>query len=181
MASSRKKTLQRLRVPFGFIFAGIYVIFAAPTWITIAVGGGFGLLGIGLRAWSAGHIRKNKVLAVSGPYRFTRNPLYLGSFIMGLGLMGASGLWWLTILFAVLFLCIYLPVMSVEAEELTSVFGEKYEAYARAVPLFFPGFRRGMRDDKKFEPELYLRYREYQAFLGYLAIIAVLVGKIIFF
>lgn len=177
MASSNKKLLQKFRVPLGFIFAAVVLIFAQPNWVTIGIGGACGLIGVALRAWSAGHIRKGTVLAASGPYRYTRNPLYLGSFIMGLGLMGASGVWWLVLLFSILFLCIYLPVMSVEAEELTATFGEEFANYAKAVPLFLPGFRAGQKSSKKFESSLYLRYREYQALLGYIAIIGVLILK----
>lgn len=170
-----------MRVPLGFVFAALFLIFAQPTWIAILVGGGLGLLGVALRAWSAGHIRKGTELAVSGPYRFTRNPLYLGSFIMGLGLMAASAVWWIVLIFAILFLSIYLPVMSVEAEELTDAFGEDFTSYAEKVPLFLPGFRVGEKSDKKFESGLYLRYREYQALLGYFAIVGVLALKALLF
>ena len=167
-----------MRVPLGFVFAAVFLIFAQPSWESIGIGGVIGLAGIGLRAWSAGHIRKGTVLAKSGPYRFTRNPLYLGSLIMGLGLMVASGVWWLILLFTVLFLCIYLPVMSVEAEELNGTFGEEFTRFAKEVPLFLPGFRVGQKSSKKFESSLYLRYREYQASMGYIAIIGVLILKV---
>ena len=181
MAPSGKKLLQKLRVPLGFVFAAAFLIFAKPSWLSIAFGGGIGLFGLALRAWSAGHIRKGTEITQSGPYRFTRNPLYLGSFVMGLGLMAASGVWWIVLVFAVLFLSIYIPVMSVEAEELSSVFGEEFVEYAKKVPLFLPGFGVAAKSDKKFERVLYMRYREYQACLGYFSILGVLVLKTLYF
>jgi hypothetical protein len=99
------------------------------------------LLGLALRAWAAGHIRKNAQLATSGPYAFTRNPLYLGSFLLGLGFTIASGRLLLGVLFAALFLGIYLPVMRVEASHMAELFGSEFETYRRSVPLFFPRIR----------------------------------------
>ena len=89
--------------------------------------------GVGVRANP-----KNSSLATSGPYAYTRNPLYLGNFLLGVGFTIGSGWWPLGVLFAVLFLGIYLPVMRVESETLIQLFGESYQAYARGVPLFFP-------------------------------------------
>lgn len=136
---------------------------------TLFIGGAIALLGLAFRAWSAGHIRKNDALATSGPYAHTRNPLYLGSFVLGLGFTIASGRPWLGLLFAALFLGIYLPVMRVEASTLSQLFGDDYARYAAAVPLFIPRIT-AYRDPKtagvKFDPGLYLRYREYQAALG---------------
>ena len=127
------------------------------------------LLGLAIRAWAAGHIRKNAQLATSGPYAFTRNPLYLGSFLLGLGFTIASGQVVLGILFAALFLGIYFPVMRVEASTLTELFGKEYEVYNESVPLFFPRltpFRQSESEQVKFDGSLYLRYREYRAALG---------------
>ena len=133
------------------------------------IGAAVSLLGLALRAWAAGHIRKNAELATSGPYAFTRNPLYLGSFLLGLGFTVASGQLLLGLLFAALFLGIYLPVMRVEASTMGQLFGSQYEAYRRAVPLFFPRitpFREGQSARTRFDATLYLRYREYRAALG---------------
>ncbi len=161
-----KKFLQRKRVAFGFAVSIIFLVFAKPELNMLIIGGIVALLGLLIRAWASGHLQKNKVLAISGPYAFTRNPLYLGSFILGVGFILSSGVWWLGIIFAVLFLGIYLPVMRVEAEELTAIFGEDYQEYAAKVPLFLPfptGFSAG---DEKFDLKLYMRYREYRAAIG---------------
>jgi protein-S-isoprenylcysteine O-methyltransferase Ste14 len=161
--------MQRWRVPLGFACGIIFVVLARPETYSLIVGGFVALLGLGLRAWSAGHIRKNSALAITGPYAYTRNPLYFGSFLMGLGFTVAAGRTWLWIVFAALFLGIYLPVMRVEARTLVELFGEDYRVYARSVPLFFPRFipyRVKAAETVKFDGALYLRYREYQAAIG---------------
>jgi protein-S-isoprenylcysteine O-methyltransferase Ste14 len=177
--------MQRWRVPLGFLCAALFVALARPTRLTLAAGGIVAVVGLLVRAWASGHIRKNAALATSGPYAYTRNPLYLGSFILGAGFTIASGQPLLALLFAALFLGIYLPVMRVEAETLAELFGEEYGRYARAVPLFLPRlspYRDGPTQEVRFDASLYLRYREYRAALGLviawsiLALKAVLAG-----
>ena len=161
--------MQRWRVPLGFLCGVLFILLARPRPSTLAIGGAVAVLGLALRAWAAGHIRKNSALATSGPYAYTRNPLYLGSFLLGLGFTIASSRWPLGIIFATLFLGIYLPVMRVEAATLAVHFGEDYKRYSSVVPLFFPRlvpFRDGQTQGIKFDPGLYLRYREYRAALG---------------
>ena len=177
MSENRKRIFQRIRVPLGFVFAVLFLVFAKPTPIWLLVGVTIGLFGVAIRAWASGHIRKNQELTTTGPYAYTRNPLYIGSLIMGVGLMIASGVWWLVLLFLILFLGIYLPVMNVESEELTEIFGEEYLEYSRRVPLFFPGFGFKPDNGKKFEMSLYMRYREYRALVGYFSIALVLLAK----
>lgn len=165
--------VQRWRVPLGFLCGALFLIFARPRPLLLAIGGVVALVGLALRAWAAGHIRKNAQLATSGPYAYTRNPLYLGSFLLGVGFTLASGQPLLGLLFAALFLGIYLPVMRVEALTLAGLFGEAYGRYAAAVPLLFPRLTPYREDGDrkralKFDMSLYLRYREYRAALGLL-------------
>jgi len=148
--------------------------------MSLAIGGAVSVVGLAIRAWASGHIRKNAALATSGPYAYTRNPLYLGSFLLGLGFTIGSGRWPLALLFGALFLGIYLPVMRVESLTLAEVFPDSYQRYAREVPLFFPQFRRYPNDDAevtRFDSSLYLRYREYRAALGLLIAWGVLALK----
>src|SRR5205085_8202507 len=148
-------------------------LLARPKPLTLIGGGAVALCGLLLRAGAAGHIRRKDRLATSGPYAFTRNPLYLGSFIMGLGFTFAAGRWWWLLggMFMALFLGIYLPVMRVEAATLAELFKDEFEAYARHVPLFLPRltpYRDGATAATKFDANLYLRYREYRAAFGWL-------------
>ena len=163
--------IQRWRVPMGFLCAFAFVILSRPRPATLAIGSVVSLLGLLIRAWAAGHIRKNESLARSGPYAFTRNPLYLGSFVLGLGFTIGAGRWVLGILFAALFLGIYLPVMRVESRTLAEKFGDDFRQYALQVPLFFPRltpYRYSAAPKVGFDRSLYLRYREYRAALGFL-------------
>jgi len=163
--------IQRWRVPLGFLCAAVFLFFARPTPVALAAGACVSLLGLAIRAWAAGHIRKNAQLATSGPYAFTRNPLYFGSFLLGLGFTIASGRWLLAVLFAALFIGIYLPVMRVEASTMAQLFGNDFENYRRWVPLFFPRltpYRQQNSAAVRFDGALYLRYREYRAALGLL-------------
>ena len=172
--------IQRFRVPLGFLFAAVFLIFARPEMLTLIIGGAVAAVGLLIRAWASGHIRKNQNLAISGPYAYTRNPLYLGSFILGVGFTIASGVWWLGLVFIALFLGIYLPVMRVEASELTQIFGGEYQEYARKVPLFVPRPTTYIQSAAKFDSALYMRYREYQATLGFVFAWSVLLLKAIF-
>ena len=172
--------IQRWRVPLGFVTAVLFILFSRPRPATLIAGAMVSVVGLALRAWAAGHIRKNDVLAISGPYAYTRNPLYLGSFLLGLGFTIASARWELGLVFVALFLGIYFPVMRVEASTLAALFGDSYERYAREVPLFFPRlapYRDQGAGDRAFDATLYMRYREYRAMLGLLIGWGVLVLK----
>ncbi|MGE3465947.1 MAG: isoprenylcysteine carboxylmethyltransferase family protein [Pyrinomonadaceae bacterium] len=175
-----KRTLQRIRVPLGFVFAVVFLIFARPAPATLAVGSGIALIGVLIRGWASGHIRKAKALAVSGPYAHTRNPLYLGSLIMGVGFSAASGVWWLAVLFCILFLGIYLPVMRVEVDDMRRIFGKDFDEYERNVPMLIPRFTPWKSSDAVFDFELYLQYREYRAAIGVAIAIGVLALKAYF-
>lgn len=166
-------------MPIGFLCGAIFLIFARPKPLTLAIGAVVSILGLLLRAWASGHIRKNHELATSGPYAFTRNPLYLGSFFLGLGFTIGAGWWPLWILFVAVFLGIYFPVMRVESRTLAGLFGEKFQRYSESVPLFFPGPTSYRDPDNRntFDKRLYMRYREYRAALGMVAAWGVLVFK----
>jgi hypothetical protein len=161
--------MQRWRVPLGFVCAALFFLFSQPRPLTLALGAAIALPGLTLRAWASGHLRKNDALAITGPYAYTRNPLYLGSFLIGVGFTVASGRFVLGILFAALFLGIYVPVMRVESATLTELFGKSFQRYVREVPLFLPRlspFRGKMTKQARFDLSLYKRYREYQAAVG---------------
>ncbi len=176
------KRIQRWRVPLGFACAAVFFLLARPTPFSLLVGGIIALPGLALRAWASGHLRKNEALAIGGPYSYTRNPLYLGSFLIGLGFTIAAGRWFLVILFAAMLLGIYLPVMRVESQALAELFGDDYQRYSRQVPSFLPRLS-PYRSDRPttFDSRLYLRYREYRAALGAVAAWGLLVLKWILF
>lgn len=181
MVKFDKRFLQRLRVPLGFLFAIVFIIFSRPTPLLLVVGGAVAFLGVAIRGWASGHIRKARELAISGPYAYTRNPLYVGSFILGLGFTISSGVWWLALLFIALFLGIYLPVMRVEVDDIRRIFGEEFDEYERNVPMFIPHLTAWKKTEHKFDFQLYLQYREYRAALGAALAIVALAAKAYFF
>jgi len=121
--------------------AFVLVALAHPSPLSLAIGGVIALLGVLTRAWAAGHIHKFEKLAVTGPYSFTRNPLYFGSFLLAAGFAIASGVWWLALIVGIAYLGIYYPVMRVEENDLRTRFAGDLEGFAANVPLFFPRTR----------------------------------------
>lgn len=173
--------MQRWRVPLGFVCGALFLYFAKPSTWSLVIGAVVALPGLALRAWASGHLRKNEALATTGPYAYTRNPLYLGSFLIGIGFTIATGQLLLIIVFAIMLLGIYLPVMRVESETLGDLFGKKYARYAKEVPLLFPRFSPYRSQGTiEFDRALYLRYREYRAVIGSLIAWSLLALKMIF-
>jgi protein-S-isoprenylcysteine O-methyltransferase Ste14 len=167
----------RWRVPLGFLLGVAYLVFSRPTWKLLLAGGTVAAAGVALRAFAAGHLVKNQSLAVSGPYAYTRNPLYLGSALMGAGFALAGGNWILALACVILFAAIYWPVVRREEEYLRREFGEVYDQYAQRVPLILPRFRRPAGGEK-FRWKQHQKNHEYEALLGYLAVMIFLAIRI---
>lgn len=171
------KVARRIRVPFGFAFAILYVWLAKPTAKFFLLGLAIAIPGIWLRALASGHVRKNEALATSGPYAYTRNPLYLGSMIIAAGFVVAARSWWIAAVAVMFFLAVYLPVIRGEEEYLRSRF-PGFEKYAKEVPRLLPRVSTGSGEKGSFSWELYKKHREYNAILGALAVSAILLVKI---
>ncbi len=137
------KLAQKIRVPAGTLIGITFLLLVHPSRRSLWIGGAVTLCGALIRVWAAGHIDKGKVLARGGPYALTRNPLYLGSFLMALGVLLAGQGYWLLVPFVVFFAAFYYPVMRAEEQELLQGHGERFLEYARSVPLFLPSFRSG--------------------------------------
>jgi protein-S-isoprenylcysteine O-methyltransferase Ste14 len=164
----------RWRVPLGFGLAVLYLLLARPAPKLLLCGAVLALAGLLFRAWAAGHLSKNQRLATGGPYAYTRNPLYLGSAVMGLGGALAGRSWLIGGAFLVLFVLVYLPVMKRESRFLQKEFPQTFESYARQVPLFFPRLSPWRGEGERFEWRLYLRNREYEAAAGYAGVMVFL-------
>ncbi|HET9285125.1 MAG TPA: isoprenylcysteine carboxylmethyltransferase family protein [Candidatus Angelobacter sp.] len=174
----------RTRVPLGFLFAAAYLWWAKPTWPFLFMGIVIIVAGVGIRALASGHIRKNAELATTGPYAYTRNPLYLGSIVIALGFVVAARNWWIALAALVMFAFIYLPVIRAEEAYLRSAFPD-YSHYAGVVPRLLPRvtpYRSGTvveAPSQQFSSALYWRHREYNAALGSALMIGALVIKIL--
>jgi protein-S-isoprenylcysteine O-methyltransferase Ste14 len=171
---------RRIRVPLGFIFAVLYFWLARPSWRSLALGAVVVIPGLLIRALASGHVRKNESLATSGPYAYTRNPLYLGSLLIGLGFAVAARSWWVGVALVVMFFAIYVPVIRDEERFLLKTFPE-FDEYARQVPRMFPRLRPYSAHEETaagFSIDLYLKHREYNALLGAVAMMAALILRI---
>jgi len=174
------RVARRIRVALGFLFAAFYLWRARPDWWSLAIGGAVAALGVFLRAIASGHVKKNEELAMTGPYAYCRNPLYLGSIIIAIGFAIASRDVWVTCVIVVLFAAIYVPVMHSEEDFLRQHFHE-YEDYAQRVPRLIPHTLWWSGLTAGFSRALYQQHREYNAFIGAAAMLAALVVKMLWF
>jgi len=155
----------RLRGPSGFLLVAAFAWFSHPTSASLLAGIPISVVGLAMLAWAAGHLAKNKTLATSGPYAYTRNPLYIGTLLVAAGLAVAARSIGLAILFAAVFVLIYLPVIELEEQHLRKLFPE-YTDYAAKVPRIWPRLR-ASGGTKPFSGSLYAKNQEYQALGGF--------------
>ncbi len=175
-----RESLYRWRVRAGTPALVGALVFARPSLDSLIAGLGVGLLGLGLRAWAAGHLKKEKVLAVSGPYRFTRNPLYLGTLLIAAGAVVASRSWPVSALMAAYFAVFYPVIVREERDRMRALFPEAYGPYERAVPLFLPApGRSGEGTGARFDLALFRKNKEIRAILGTVAFWGLMVLKML--
>lgn len=162
------RRLARLRVPLGFATGVLVLWLARPTSGWLAIGTAVALTGESIRVWAAGHLEKSREVTRSGPYRWSRHPLYVGSAMMGVGvaIAGSSA-----VAAAAIFL--YLAVTmaaAIRTEEafLRGKFGSEYDEYCRGA---------SRNPDRPFSFARAWRNREYRAVLGMGAVFAVLALK----
>ncbi len=180
------KIWQRFRVPVGFLYGAVSLYYAQPEPLLYGTGIALYTIGLGLRLSASGYLKKFHRLAIHGPYQWTRNPLYLGSFLIGLGFSLASSRLWLILLFLFLFLTIYLPVIIREEEELEQTYGKRYTLYQQEVPRFWPQLRKSSRSisPPAHEEDLFLwrqvlLNREYKAVIGVVILALVMLIKMV--
>jgi protein-S-isoprenylcysteine O-methyltransferase Ste14 len=175
-----------MRVPLGFLFAAAYLWFARPLWSWVVAGCVLVIAGLAIRAAASGHIRKNRELATTGPYAYTRNPLYLGSVLIAAGFVVAARNPWIAIAALLMFIVIYLPVIKAEETYLRSTF-PGYSDYAAHVPRLLPRLvawrpQRAVATaeaEPGFSRDLYRKHREYQAALGSVLMLGALILKML--
>ncbi|HEX3685536.1 MAG TPA: isoprenylcysteine carboxylmethyltransferase family protein [Bryobacteraceae bacterium] len=167
--------VQRLRVLFGFILLAAFAWLSQPALESMLIGIPISALGLVLRAWAAGHLAKDRQLATGGPYAHIRNPLYLGTLVAALGIVVASRSLWLALIFAIVFLFVYLPAVELEEQHLREIFPE-YSSYAARVHRFLPTVIRA-GSETRFSWALYRRNEEYKALLGFVTALVWLIGK----
>ncbi len=174
------KIARRIRVPLGFVMAAAYLWLAKPERWSMLAGAAFILIGLSLRSAASGHVRKDREVTTTGPYAYTRNPLYLGSLILATGFAVAARSWWIAGGLAIFFLLIYLPAIRDEENWLRANFPE-YAGYAARVPRMVPRLTPAGGGGANFSRDLYLQHREYNAVLGAAALLVALSIKMHWF
>lgn len=171
---------RRIRVPLGFAFALVYLWLAHPAAWSLIAGSILVVFGLVIRALASGHVRKNEQLTTTGPYAYTRNPLYLGSLVLAAGFILASRSWIVAAIALAFFIAIYVPVIRGEEEFLRSRFPE-FDDYSHHVPRLFPRLTAYKSSSDGFEPHLYWKHREYNAAIGAACMMAALIVETVFF
>jgi protein-S-isoprenylcysteine O-methyltransferase Ste14 len=168
----------RWRVRLGYPLALVVLLLARPTPKSVLAGAFIGAIGLWVRACAAGHLRKQQVLTVTGPYAYTRNPLYLGSFILIIGAGVSAHSWPSALILFCYFGLFYSFVMRREESELCQHHGDAFQEYARKVPLFLPRLTPGKFSTANpgvFSFAQYKKNREYRATIGFLLLLLVFV------
>lgn len=177
-------TMRQLRLRAVWLIVIPFLWLSRPSATTLVVGCALAAVGLFIRGWSAGTIHKDQELTVSGPYAFTRNPLYLGSFFIGLGVSIAGGHWIWPTVFLLFFATVYTRTMTGEARHLGELFPERYAEYVDEVPAFLPRLTPYRPRDGRtagFRWAQYARNREWEASLGALAAFGLLAAKTYWF
>ncbi|MDQ2068567.1 methyltransferase family protein [Natronospira bacteriovora] len=121
----------------------VLAIFAEPGGLPALYAVGFAIAGLGMliRLWASGHVKKNQELATDGPYAYVRHPLYVGNILMLAGFCIASQLWW-SIPVMLAFLWFYYPTaIDYEDLKLSRLFGERWKKWAENTHALMPRFR----------------------------------------
>jgi len=178
----RRPTLRAQRLRWAWLLAFPFLVLSRPSPRGLLIGALISFAGLLLRAWAAGFIHKDQLLAVGGPYARLRHPLYVGSFLLGLGLAFAGGRVWIPVVFLCLFAWLYRRTILVEEAELARRFGKDYESYRGRVPPFFPRLlpHPTSPPSPPFQRWLYRRNKEWQAALGALLGYGLLWAKMCF-
>jgi protein-S-isoprenylcysteine O-methyltransferase Ste14 len=166
----------RWRVRLGYPLAAVVLWLARPSPRSILAGAAVGVIGLWIRARAAGHLRKQEILTVAGPYAYTRNPLYLGSFILLIGAAIAARSWPSALILLCYFALFYSFVMRREEGELLQHHGEAFRDYARTVPLFLPRLtpaKSSSASRAAFSFPQYKKNREYRAAIGFLLLLLI--------
>ncbi len=164
---SWEDTVYRWRVRAGFFSIILVIILAKPNLSSLLGGIAVCFSGLLLRTWASGHLKKDKELAVAGPYLYTRNPLYLANLIIGLSVVITSLSWWVLVIFTVYYLLFYPLVIKKEKEKMREFFPQEYEEYEKKTPAFFPSFKHlSSPQTNRFTWKHYRQNREWRALYG---------------
>jgi protein-S-isoprenylcysteine O-methyltransferase Ste14 len=156
----------RYRVQAGWLLGVVVPVLARPTLASLLPALPLVLAGEALRIWASGHIEKTRRLATGGPYAHSRNPLYVGSLMIGIGFAVACASPWAVAAVALYFAAFYPSVMREEAAFLSSKFADEYARWSQSVPLFLPRLTPGGPRSSHFRWERVRANREWRTALA---------------
>lgn len=162
-------------IPLGLLVVG------KPTLASYSIGLTIAIIGQLIRIWSAGYLHKQEEVTACGPFAYVRNPLYVGTLVMGLGYCIISAQWWAFIVAYILYLGIHWPTILSEENYLSNKFGEEYIRYCHAVPRLIPRLTPCREfPSAAFSRDLLMENHEYRSMIG-MVLLAVLFGlKLVF-
>jgi len=159
-----------------FLFCHPYTV---PHWV-LASGAALFVVGEGLRIWATGYLHKDEILTIGGPYLYVRNPMYVGTLLIGVGLLAAGGDRILLGAFLAIFFLYYMPRKERrEGTRLLRKFGADYARYVVSVGALVPNMRRyDVAEPARFSLRQVFRNNEHQAALSLLAAVGILALKL---
>lgn len=175
------RIIYKWRVRASLLFVILAVVLAKPDLWSILVGVGLTLMGLLIRTWASGHLEKEKKLTTSGPYRYTRNPLYFGNLLIGLGVVIGAQSWWVLGCAFVIFGIFYSVIILSEKQKMEELFPIEYAEYKKHVPLFFPSYFSTLPHRKvRFRWTVHKNNRELRAIIGSVIFWLILTTKLLF-
>lgn len=176
------RIIYKWRVRITLLFVILAAVLAKPELGSILEGAALTVMGLMIRMWACGHLEKEKKLTTSGPYRYTRNPLYFGNLLIGLGVVIGARSWWVLGAAFVVFVIFYPVIILSEKKKMEELFPLEYVEYGRSVPLFFPSFfSTWPRQKTRFRWARYKKNRELRAVIGSALFWLVMTVKLFFF
>ncbi len=162
----------KYRFYFSWLSAFILAIIARTTTTGFWLGVPIIIFGELFRIWSQGFIEKGSKLAVSGLYAYTRNPLYISNFFIGLGFVLILSNFWFVLVYSIGFCLIYSGIIRQEEGYLSNQFGSLYQDYCAHVPRVFPRLiAYPKRSNESFRWKLVLKHGEHIAFSSILLLL----------
>ncbi|UCE42068.1 MAG: isoprenylcysteine carboxylmethyltransferase family protein [Candidatus Aminicenantes bacterium] len=176
------RIIYKWRVRVSLLFVALAVVLAEPKLLSILIGVGLTFIGLILRTWACGHLEKEKKLTTSGPYRYSRNPLYFGNLLIGLGVVIGAQSWWVMGCAFMVFVIFYPVIILSEKQKMEELFPLEYPEYKKLVPLFFPSyFTTWPHQNTRFRWALHKKNREYRAIIGSTLFWIIITAKLLFF
>jgi protein-S-isoprenylcysteine O-methyltransferase Ste14 len=176
------RIIYKWRVRITLLFVILAVVLAEPVLWSILAGVGLTVVGLMIRTWACGHLEKERKLTTSGPYRYTRNPLYFGNLMIGMGVVIGAQSWWILGCAFVVFAIFYPVIILSEKKKMEELFPLEYPEYRRLVPLFFPSYFSTWPHQKtRFHWVLFKKNREARAIIGSALFWLIMTAKFLFF